>query len=128
MHLSTDRSDSLLARKLKNIRQQPNTIRGKMILWYASLADKPHTRFALMLGLSIFCGLHLFAFVWMLDYDTQVSLAVNLYFLKIDNAKNKRLISWNHVLLPMVLLTVYPMVLCPIIIWVIAADLKVSPN
>lgn len=68
------RSDSLLARKLKNIRTQPNTLRGNMIDWYCSLAKKPNYRMLIFIALSIFVGLHMVAFVYMIRYDTKVLL------------------------------------------------------
>ena len=67
------KSDSLLVRKLQNLRTQPPTARGKLIDWYCSLADKPSVRIALFVGITVFTFLHLLAFTLMLRYDFTVS-------------------------------------------------------
>lgn len=70
------RTDSLLARKLKNLRTQPPTIRGRMIDWYCSLADRPVSRMALFAGVTFFVFLHLISFTYMLRHDVSVSLVI----------------------------------------------------
>lgn len=67
------KSDSLLVRKLQNLRTQPPTCRGKLIDWYCSLADRPIVRMSLFVGITVFTFLHLLAFTLMLRYDFTVS-------------------------------------------------------
>ena len=67
-------SDSLLVRKLQNLRTQPPTFRGKLIDWYCSLADRPNSRVILFLSITAFVFLHLLPYTLMLREDFTVSV------------------------------------------------------
>lgn len=55
------KTDSLLKAKLKNIRKQPPTCRGKMINWYCSLANRPLMRCFIFFSVSFFIFCHFIA-------------------------------------------------------------------
>ena len=66
-------SDSLLKAKLKNLRTQPPTCRGKMIDWYCSLANRPFMRCLIFVAVCLFIFGHLLAFVTLVNHDLKVS-------------------------------------------------------
>lgn len=66
-------TDSLLVHRISSLLKQPNTVRGKAILWYASLNDKPGSRIVLMMLFVIFIMIHFIAFVALLKVFYQVS-------------------------------------------------------
>ena len=66
-------TDSLLVHRIASLMKQPNTVRGKTVLWYASLNDKPGTRIVLHMLFVIFIMIHFIAFVALLKIAYQVS-------------------------------------------------------
>jgi hypothetical protein len=66
-------TDSLLVHRIATLMKQPNTVRGKTILWYASLNDKPGTRIVVVMLFVIFIMIHFIAFVALLKAAYQVS-------------------------------------------------------
>ena len=76
-------TDSLLVFRLQRLRNQPKTIRGRCILFYASLNDRPCARIMLALGFILFVMAHALAFCSMLYacyVVSQLSLSSNLLF------------------------------------------------
>ena len=59
-------TDSLLVFRLQRLRNQPKTIRGRCILFYASLNDRPCARIMLAIGFIFFVMAHALAFCSML--------------------------------------------------------------
>ena len=74
-------TDSLLALKLKNLRTQPPTLRGKMIDWYCSLENRPHMRVVVFSFFIVFILLHTMAFTLMIGYEFSVSIRWLLIFI-----------------------------------------------
>jgi hypothetical protein len=66
-------TDSLLAQKLKNLRTQPPTLRGKTINWYCSLENRPNMRIIVFSFFIVFILLHTLAFTLMIGYEFSVS-------------------------------------------------------
>mmetsp|Transcript_41737 Transcript_41737/g.54968 ORF Transcript_41737/g.54968 Transcript_41737/m.54968 type:complete len:146 (-) Transcript_41737:1584-2021(-) len=102
-------TDSLLVFRLRSLRNQPNTCRGRCILYYASLEERPCTRTIVFLIFTLFTMLHTLAFCAMLyacfSDDGECSLTV------------------TTILLPLILLTLYPIVSILIIIPVALYDI-----
>ncbi len=59
-------TDSLLVLRIATLMKQPNTVRDRTILWYASLNDKPGTRIVVVMLFVIFIMIHFIAFVALL--------------------------------------------------------------
>lgn len=51
-------TDSLLMLRLRSLRAQPKTVRGRCILWYASLSERPFTRFCTAGFFALLTALH----------------------------------------------------------------------
>ena len=66
-------TDSLLVFRLRNLRNQPKTMRGRCILFYASLEERPCARTMLFLAFTFFLMLHTLAFCVMLYTCFEVS-------------------------------------------------------
>ena len=66
-------TDSLQVMRLRSLRIQPKTIRGKCILFYASLNEKPCVRIMLATAFFLFILLHCGCFCVMVYYCYEVS-------------------------------------------------------
>ena len=77
-------TDSLLVHRIAALVKQPNTVRGRTILWYASLNDKPGTRIVLHMLFVIFILIHFIAFVALLKIEYRVSYNYIILFRLID--------------------------------------------
>ena len=55
-------TDSLFKRRISQVIQQPNTLRGNTIVWYAKQENTPWKRILLISGLSVFVMVHALAF------------------------------------------------------------------
>ena len=67
-------TDSLLVFRLQRLRNQPKTIRGRCILFYASLNERPCARIVLALVFYLFVLLHSISFCVMIYMCFEVSL------------------------------------------------------
>ena len=66
-------TDSLQVMRLRSLRIQPKTIRGKCILFYASLNEKPCARITLAVAFFLFMLLHCGCFCVLVYYCFEVS-------------------------------------------------------
>ena len=56
----------MFQRRVKLLYRQPDTVRGRCIVWYAQSATKPTKRVVLAILLTLFVGVHLVLFTVML--------------------------------------------------------------
>ena len=127
-------TDSLQVYRLQSLKRQPKTIRGCCILWYASLNDRPCMRIFLVSVFSIFVLIHSFSFLALLylHYE-KVSylimdpseLLLKLIFCVQDVCKTCHLTAFE-ILLPILLLTIYPLIAIPFIIWILVKDILIK--
>lgn len=74
-------TDSLYKRRVSQLTKQPDTLRGKSIVWYASQAKRPVYRVAILFLITLIVIAHVLMFTILLkDYVTGVSL-IPLYCL-----------------------------------------------
>jgi len=66
-------TDSLLVLRLTRLRQQPKTVRGRCILYYASLHNRPCMRTFIFGVFATFAMVHTLAFCLMLQACYEVS-------------------------------------------------------
>ena len=66
-------TDSLLVFRLQRLRNQPKTIRGKCILFYASLNERPCARITMTIAFFLFVLLHSISFCVMVFICFEVS-------------------------------------------------------
>lgn len=74
--------DSICDKRLNNLKRQPNTIRGRMIVWYSDLQDRLGVRVGIIAALTLFVAAHLFAFIYLIRdkaLNKNVSLRKLLY-------------------------------------------------
>ena len=67
-------TDSLLVFRLQRLRAQPKTVRGRCILFYASLNERPCARITLALAFILFFMAHCLAFCSMIYACFEVSV------------------------------------------------------
>jgi len=72
-------TDSLLVHRIATLMKQPDSLRGKTILWYSSLHDKPGTRIVVVMLFIIFIMVHFIAFVSLVKIGYVVGF-INLFF------------------------------------------------
>jgi hypothetical protein len=67
-------TDSLYMKRIAALKNQPNTVRGRSIVWYSKLEKKPMTRIFILAALTVFILAHTLAFCILLkDVATRVS-------------------------------------------------------
>ena len=117
-------TDSLLVMRLHRLRNQPKTFRGRCILCYATLSARPCARILLFLAFTVFSLLHTLSFCAMLYacYDVSDSLILTLF----EQDKHECTYTVSTIILPLLLLSIYPWVLIPFIILVFIKDILVS--
>ena len=59
-------TDSLYQQRVKLLYRQPNTVRGRCIVWYAQSASRPIKRVVLAILLTLFVGTHMVLFAIMI--------------------------------------------------------------
>lgn len=69
-------ADSLFQKRVRDSLKQPDTIRGRAIMWYASIDKKQLVRVGNVAAITVIVILHTFLFVLLLhDYLSGVSLS-----------------------------------------------------
>lgn len=104
-------TDSLFKRRIQQLKTQPDTVRGKLITWYASLENRPYIRMLLLGVLCIFVMAHTVTFCMLLK-----SYVLNL----------RQSYSLFITTLPIILLISYTIVLVPFVITFMITDIKVK--
>ena len=110
-------TDSLLGHRILQLMKQPDTLRGRTILWYASLNDKPGTRIVVVMLFVIFIMIHFIAFVALLKIAYQVSCIRSHFQFPLRY-------TVFDVLCPLMLLIFYPLILIPVIVYFMIVDIK----
>ena len=121
-------TDSIRVYKQQRLRR---TCRGRCIVCYARLQDRPCSRVLLFLTFTIFALLHIASFCAILFFCFSVSShsghLYNLLSLCVSSQENYQCdMSINMIMLPLFLFTFYPIVLIPILIVYLIKDLIVS--
>ena len=112
-------TDSLFKRRVQLLYKQPNTVRGRCIVWYAQTEKSPCRRVLLVLFLTLLVMCHTVWFIMMLKHY-RVSQKPIKTLLKGSNK------SIYFVTLPVLLLLSYGIVLPPIVLAVVVKDVKVK--
>jgi hypothetical protein len=60
--------DSLWRHRISQVVKQPNTVRGRTIVWFASLQERPYARLCLYASITLFVLVHLLAFCLLLQH------------------------------------------------------------
>ena len=58
--------DSLIRHRMNSLRNQPNTLRGRSIVWLAKMDQRPVARLLLYLLFVLYVAVHLLIFVFLL--------------------------------------------------------------
>ena len=70
-------TDSLYMKRIALLKNQPNTVRGQLIVWYSKLEKKPMTRVLLFTVLTAFVLAHTLTFCILLkEVATTVSISI----------------------------------------------------
>lgn len=115
-------TDSLLQHRIASLMKQPDTIRGKTIMWYASLNNQPGTRIVLFMLFVIFVLVHLIAFVCMLKIEYEVKNSVS-HIQTVDKSLTFRFSLFKQTC-PLFLLIMYPIIFIPVIITLMIVDIR----
>ena len=111
-------ADSLYQRRVKLLYRQPNTVRGRCIVWYAESAARPIKRVVLAILLTLFVGAHMVLFAVMI---LQVSSCLTQ---KLQDTTFHKSIYVTT--LPLILLASYGIVLPPTVVCVMLRDIQVK--
>ena len=60
-------TDSLYMKRIAALKNQPNTVRGRSIVWYSKLEKKPMTRVIILSTLTVFVMAHTITFCILLN-------------------------------------------------------------
>lgn len=102
------RRDSLVDKRIKNMKEQPNTIRGNIITWYCSLEFRPQIRIFIIALLTIIVLAHTITFCFLLR----------------GYVVNKAAYPLNYLVLPLLLLVIYPIILIPLVFVIMCIDIS----
>ena len=131
-------TDSLLVFRLQRLRNQPRTIRGRCILFYASLNERPFARVMLALAFTIFVLSHAIWFTVNLNSCFEVCTKFLLFswdfhlsftcltVLRALWQDEKCSLSNSEIILPILLMSIYPICLIIFILVILVKDIIVS--